>query len=100
MFEDCVLHHDLAVHSHSPIYHVDLCSGSGMLGLAAVVVLTIIVWAVALSWQVTFTRESVKDAPRINYHDDNYKDKGALFFFCTLTLFPSSLCRMLIPHRS
>ena len=54
----------------------------GYLGLAVVVVLTIIVWAVGLSWQVTFTRESSTDANRINYHDSNYKGKGALFFFC------------------
>ena len=55
----------------------------GYLGLATVVALTVIVWAVALSWQVTFTRASAKETPRINYHDDNYKGKGALFFFCT-----------------
>ncbi|RPD55630.1 MFS general substrate transporter [Lentinus tigrinus ALCF2SS1-6] len=55
----------------------------GYLGLAVVTVLTIIVWAVGLSWQVTFTREDVTAgrANRINYHDSNYKGKGALYFF-------------------
>ncbi|KAI0747214.1 MFS general substrate transporter [Daedaleopsis nitida] len=53
----------------------------GYLGLAVVVTLTVIVWSVALSWQVTFTRESIKDIKRINYHDSNYKGKGALYFF-------------------
>lgn len=55
----------------------------GLLGLAVVTVLVVIVWAVSLSWQVTFTRADVSDANRINYHDANYKGKGALFFFCT-----------------
>ena len=55
----------------------------GMLGLAVVAVLTTIVWAVSLSWQVTFTRESLAGVARINYHDSNYKGKGALYFFCT-----------------
>ncbi|KAL1941804.1 hypothetical protein VTO73DRAFT_6804 [Trametes versicolor] len=53
----------------------------GLLGLAVVTVLVVIVWAVSLSWQVTFTRADVSDANRINYHDANYKGKGALFFF-------------------
>ena len=55
----------------------------GYLGLAVVTVLTIIVWAVALSWQVTFTRDFVaKHGGRINYKDSDYKGKGALYFFC------------------
>ncbi|OJT02758.1 UNC93-like protein [Trametes pubescens] len=53
----------------------------GLLGLGVVTVLVVIVWAVSLSWQVTFTRADVSDANRINYHDSNYKGKGALFFF-------------------
>ncbi|KAH9848983.1 MFS general substrate transporter [Lenzites betulinus] len=53
----------------------------GYLGLAVVTVLVIIVWSVALAWQVTFTRADVSDTNRINYHDANYKGKGALFFF-------------------
>ncbi|KAI0824942.1 MFS general substrate transporter [Trametes gibbosa] len=54
----------------------------GYLGLAVVTVLIVIVWSVALAWQVEFTRADVSDANRINYHDSNYKGKGALFFFC------------------
>ncbi|EKM56291.1 uncharacterized protein PHACADRAFT_253342 [Phanerochaete carnosa HHB-10118-sp] len=55
----------------------------GYLGLAVVVVQTIIVWSVGLSWQVTFNRNYVKDhgGKFINYHDSNYKGKGALYFF-------------------
>ncbi|KAI0765463.1 MFS general substrate transporter [Fomes fomentarius] len=53
----------------------------GYLGLAVVAVLTIIVWAVGLSWQVTFSRADATDANRINYHHSNYAGKGALFFF-------------------
>ena len=55
----------------------------GLLGLAAVVVLTIIVWAVGLSWQLTFTRESAAAGPRINYHEARYRGPAALGFFCT-----------------
>jgi len=51
----------------------------GYLGLAIVTTLTIIVWAVGLSWQTTFTRET--KFTHINYKDDNYKGKGAIFFF-------------------
>ena len=62
----------------------------GYLGLAAVVIMTIIVWAVGLSWQVTFTRADtegeVGDANRINYKDGNYAGKGALFFFCEFSV--------------
>lgn len=58
----------------------------GYLGLTTVTVMTIIVWGVGLSWQVTFTRADATDANRINYHDDNYKGKGALYFFCTSLL--------------
>ncbi|KAI0634681.1 MFS general substrate transporter [Trametes polyzona] len=55
----------------------------GYLGLAAVSVMVIIVWSVALAWQVTFSREDTTrpDFKFINYHDDNYKGKGALYFF-------------------
>ncbi|KAH9887364.1 MFS general substrate transporter [Cubamyces lactineus] len=53
----------------------------GYLGLATVVILVVIVWAVGLSWQVTFTRADATDANRINYHDSDYKGKGALYFF-------------------
>ena len=59
----------------------------GYLGLTAVVVMTVIVWAVALSWQVTFTRWDLdqKNNPAalklINYKDADYKGKGALYFF-------------------
>ena len=55
----------------------------GYIGLGVVAALVITVWAVGLSWQVTFTRESVKASGHlINYHDSNYKGKGALYFFC------------------
>ncbi|KAF7967169.1 hypothetical protein HWV62_13181 [Athelia sp. TMB] len=51
----------------------------GFLGLAIVTSLTVIVWAIGLSWQSTFTRET--KFTFINYKDSNYKGKGALFFF-------------------
>ena len=59
----------------------------GYLGLGVVAALSIIVWAVALAWQVTFDRWDVSPhnpdrTPFINYHDANYKGKGALYFFC------------------
>ena len=56
----------------------------GYLGLAIVTTLTIVVWAVGLSWQVTFARsyKADHDGTLINYHDSNYKGKGALYFFC------------------
>ncbi|CAL1708425.1 unnamed protein product [Somion occarium] len=57
----------------------------GYLGLAVVAAMTIIIWGVALSWQVTFDRADAKallDAAKlINYKDENYKGKGALYFF-------------------
>ena len=56
----------------------------GYLGLAVVIILTIVVWAVGLSWQVTFDRNYKADHndTLLNYHDSNYKGKGALYFFC------------------
>ncbi|KAI0341296.1 MFS general substrate transporter [Trametopsis cervina] len=54
----------------------------GYLGLAVVTTLVIIVWAVGLSWQVDFGRDFVATHGRlINYHDDAYRGKGALYFF-------------------
>ncbi|KAF7790590.1 hypothetical protein EIP86_001546 [Pleurotus ostreatoroseus] len=55
----------------------------GYLGLGVVTVLTIIIWAVGLSWQVTFKRDykEVHGGKFLNYHDSNYKGKGALYFF-------------------
>ena len=55
----------------------------GYVGLGVVSVMVIIVWAVALSWQVDFTRSYVADhgGKRISYHDSNYKGKGTLYFF-------------------
>ncbi|TBU47920.1 MFS general substrate transporter [Dichomitus squalens] len=59
----------------------------GYLGLAVVSVMTIIVWSVALSWQVTFNRWDVdhtnnpNSLPFINYKDAAYRGKGALYFF-------------------
>lgn len=61
----------------------------GYLGLGVVTVLTIIVWAVGLSWQVTFTRADAAPLVTtnlINFKDSNYKGKGALYFFCESTL--------------
>ena len=61
----------------------------GYVGLGVVVVLTIVVWAVGLSWQVTFNRNYKDDhgGVLLNYHDSNYKGKGALYFFCTFSIF-------------
>lgn len=54
----------------------------GWLGLASVSVITIVVWSCGLAWQLTFTRETI--GKKINYKDDNFAGKGALFFFCKL----------------
>lgn len=65
----------------------------GYIGLAVVTVMTIIIWAVGLSWQVTFTRAdgaAMKAAGHlINYKDDAYRGKGPLFFFCESLLLSS-----------
>ena len=53
----------------------------GYVGLAVVTALTIIIWSVALAWQVTFTRADLTDDNKINYHNANYRGKGALYFF-------------------
>ncbi|EMD34617.1 hypothetical protein CERSUDRAFT_116782 [Gelatoporia subvermispora B] len=53
----------------------------GYLGLAVVTTMTIIIWAVALAWQVTFNRADADAQPKINYKDADYKGKGALYFF-------------------
>ena len=56
----------------------------GYLGLGITAMLTVVIWSIGLSWQVTFTR----DYPRlhngilINYKAANYKGKGILFFLC------------------
>lgn len=58
----------------------------GYLGLGIVAGMTVIVWAVGLSWQVTFTRADAKilleQKALINYKHANYRGKGALYFFC------------------
>lgn len=59
----------------------------GFLGLGVVAVITIIVWACALGWQVTFDRAEAKAAPLINYKDKDYRGKGALYFFCACVCF-------------
>ncbi|OCH83583.1 hypothetical protein OBBRIDRAFT_552680 [Obba rivulosa] len=43
--------------------------------------MTIIIWSVALAWQVTFNRADADALPKINYKDADYKGKGALYFF-------------------
>ncbi|KIJ47920.1 hypothetical protein M422DRAFT_28710 [Sphaerobolus stellatus SS14] len=57
----------------------------GYVGLGVVTVMTIIVWSVGLSWQVTFDRADFPDAHpsnKINYHDNNrYPGPGTLYFF-------------------
>ncbi|KAI0695639.1 MFS general substrate transporter [Cytidiella melzeri] len=55
----------------------------GYLGLAVVTTLTIVIWSVSLSWQVTFQRDYVQkhNGSFINYHDSNYAGKGTLYFF-------------------
>ncbi|KAI0646682.1 MFS general substrate transporter [Trametes meyenii] len=53
----------------------------GYLGLATVATMVIIVWSVALAWQVTFTRADLNSTNYINYHQDNWRGKGALYFF-------------------
>ncbi|KAJ3485966.1 hypothetical protein NLI96_g4585 [Meripilus lineatus] len=57
----------------------------GYLGLGIVAGMTVIVWAVGLSWQVTFTRADAKilleQKALINYKHANYRGKGALYFF-------------------
>lgn len=54
----------------------------GYCGLAVVVVMIIIIWSVALGWQVTFTRADFPTGGRkISYKDPGYKGKGALYFF-------------------
>ncbi|OBZ77667.1 hypothetical protein A0H81_02721 [Grifola frondosa] len=54
---------------------------AGYFGLAVVATMTIIVWSISLSWQVTFTRKDDIPANLINYKDKAYRGKGALYFF-------------------
>lgn len=51
----------------------------GFFGLAAVTLVTIVVWSCALAWQVNFTRHS--KIPKMRYTNSSYHAKGALFFF-------------------
>jgi len=57
----------------------------GYLGLGAVTVMVVVVWACALSWQVTFDRAIAtangNDGKLINYKDSNFAAKGTLYFF-------------------
>ena len=56
----------------------------GFMGLAVVAGITTTLWAVGLAWQVKFGRDyKASHGGYINYHDADYKGKGALFFFCT-----------------
>lgn len=63
----------------------------GWLGLGVVATITIIVWSCGLAWQVTFSRDDVLPAnpnfKHINYHDDAYRGKAALYFFCMFQCF-------------
>ena len=52
----------------------------GWLGLTFVSIITIIVWSCGLAWQLTFTRVTIGE--KINYKDNGFAGKGALFFFC------------------
>lgn len=52
----------------------------GWLGLAFVSITTIIVWSCGLSWQLTFTRETI--GRKVSYKDNGFYGKGVLFFFC------------------
>lgn len=69
----------------------------GWMGLGVVTAITLIIWSCGLAWQVTFTRESIAAEKAagakylINYHDSNYKGKGALYFFCMWVPFPDFL---------
>jgi hypothetical protein len=54
----------------------------GWMGLAVVSTITIIVWSVGLSWQVTWSRHTLVPNVYINYKQPSYKGKGALYFFC------------------
>lgn len=54
----------------------------GYLGLGVVVVITTIVWACGLGWQVTFDRAKAAELPKINYKDASYRGKAPLYFFC------------------
>jgi len=67
----------------------------GYLGLGVVTVLTIIIWACGLPWQLTFTRADTKaDAAAgnfINYKEAAYRGKGPLFFFCTWFVYSDSI---------
>ncbi|VDB94301.1 unnamed protein product [Peniophora sp. CBMAI 1063] len=51
----------------------------GYLGLSIVAICMIVVWSCALSWQITFTREST--VQKLSYRDRTYGAKGVLFFF-------------------
>ena len=58
----------------------------GYIALTIITAMTIIVWAVGLSWQTTFTRADAKvlldNGTLINYKEARYRGKGALYFFC------------------
>ena len=66
--------------------------------------MTIIVWAVGLHWQVTFNRADAKDRldtkTLINYKHADYKGKGALYFFCKFLQVNCVVVRLLtVRHR-
>jgi len=51
----------------------------GFMGLGVVTVMTAIIWACALHWQLSFTRGHLGGV--INYKEKAYTGKGALYFF-------------------
>ncbi|THH27522.1 hypothetical protein EUX98_g6661 [Antrodiella citrinella] len=57
----------------------------GYLALAVITVMTIIVWGIGISWQVDFTRATVKEMlaakDLISYKQSRYTGKGTLYFF-------------------
>ena len=53
----------------------------GYFGVATITTLIIIVWAIVLSWQVTFDRADAIADPLISYKDPTFRGKAAMFFF-------------------
>lgn len=54
----------------------------GYFGMIVVATSVIVVWALGLSWQVTFKRNYKTVHGYMNYRNPGYVGKGVLFFFC------------------